>query len=242
MMRCFSRSLFLKWTAGSWQYCLLYILVFSLFIGGCIPEHINLPVRPDTEITDEEEVTPDKETVTTDKTSYDAVDLGLSVKWASCNMGASSPEDYGDYYAWGEIKVKNDYWNDTYSCNYTGNDVSGTEYDVAHVIWGGDWRMPTKNEVIELCDECSWQWTVVNGINGQKVTGPNGNSIFLPAAGARGAYGTDIKLATCGFYWSSTRYDDYDYNAYCIHFSNIAHDWYDPYRRWYGYTIRPVKR
>ena len=131
----------------------------------------------------------------------EAVDLGLSVKWASWNVGATAPEEYGGYYAWGETEEKTEYSWSTYKwCN--GSEYSLTKYctdnyygtldykstlepedDVAHVKWGDSWRMPTFDEIMELLDECSWQWTAVNGVNGQKVTGPNGNSIFLPAAG-----------------------------------------------------------
>lgn len=130
-----------------------------------------------------------------------AVNLGLSVKWAACNVGASSPEEYGGYYAWGETEEKSDYSWDTYKwCN--GSWDSMTKYctdsycrtvdnktvldpedDVAHVKLGGSWRMPTLDEIEELCNECTWTSTTYNGVKGQLVTGPNGNSIFLPAAG-----------------------------------------------------------
>lgn len=123
-----------------------------------------------------------------------AVDLGLSVKWANYNVGASSPEEYGGYYAWGETSEKSlnsDYNEDTYiyynSGQYVniGSDISGTQYDVVHVKWGGSWRMPTLVEVEELCEKCTWEWITYNGVNGQLVTGPNGNSVFFPAAGNR---------------------------------------------------------
>lgn len=117
------------------------------------------------------------------------VDLGLSVYWASCNLGAESPEDFGDYYAWGETKPKSSYSKDNYSyydkdkAKYIdiGEDIAGTEYDAATVNLGSDWRMPTYTEMKELVDQCSWEWTQIKGINGYKITGTNGNSIFLPA-------------------------------------------------------------
>lgn len=120
-----------------------------------------------------------------------AVDLGLSVYWASCNLGATKPEEYGDYYAWGETSPKSQFTKDNYSyydsnmAQYIdiGENISGTQYDAATVNWGSDWRMPTRTEMKELIDNCTWQWTQVSGNNGYKVTGPNGNSIFLPAAG-----------------------------------------------------------
>ena len=122
------------------------------------------------------------------------VDLGLSVYWASCNLGAEKPEEYGNYYAWGETEPKSSYTETNYS--YYDNDkkvymdigdnIAGTEYDAATVNLGSDWRMPTKEEMQELIDKCTWEWAQISGINGFKVTGTNGNSIFLPAAGFYG--------------------------------------------------------
>lgn len=143
-------------------------------------------------------------------TPGDAIDLGLSVKWASCNVGASSPEGYGGYYAWGETEEKSSYTYDTYAYYSDdagwmniGSDIAGTSYDVAHVKWGGSWHMPTVTQIEELVNSCTWTWTTYNGVNGQLVTGPNGNSIFLPAAGYR--YGTSLHSAGgLGGYWSSS--------------------------------------
>ena len=141
-------------------------------------------------------------------TAGEVVDLGLSVYWASCNLGASKPEEYGDYYAWGETSTKNKYNESTYSyydsstTTYTdiGSEISGTEYDAAHMNLGGDWRMPTKEEMQELKNKCTWEWTQIDGVNGYKVTGPSGDSIFLPAAG----YYNDTKNKYLE-YWTSTR-------------------------------------
>ena len=115
------------------------------------------------------------------------VDLGLSVYWASCNLGAEAPEEEGNRYSWGETKTKNSYSIDNYSYydNNTwqyieiGNQISGTEYDAATANLGSDWKIPTKNQMQELIDNCTWEWTQINSINGYKVTGPNGNSIFI---------------------------------------------------------------
>ena len=125
---------------------------------------------------------------------HEYVDLGLSVKWATCNVGAVSPEDYGDYFAWGETEPKDFYAWSTYKwCNgsydtltkYCTDSKYGTvdnktvldlEDDAAHVNWGGDWRMPTKAEQDELYNNCTWEWTTQNGVNGYKVTSKiNGN-------------------------------------------------------------------
>lgn len=132
------------------------------------------------------------------------VDLGLSVYWCSCNVGAESPEEYGDYYAWGETKPKNSYTEENYSYYnndtkvYTdiGENISGTEYDAATVNLGSDWRMPTKAELQELLDKCTWEWTQINSVNGYKVTAENGNSIFIPAAGYHGYSQYDESLYT----------------------------------------------
>ena len=181
----------------------------------------------------------------------EAVDLGLSVKWASCNVGAESPEDYGGFYAWGETEEKNDYSSST-SITYglstselrskgiidTGGNLTAA-YDAATDNWGSSWRMPTCEEIEELVDKCTWQWTSVNGIYGQKVTGSNGNSIFLPAAGRRN--GTEVgRRGSYGYYWSGTLYEDRSGSAYCLYFNSGYGNWdYWNYRS-NGHTVRPV--
>ena len=176
-----------------------------------------------------------------------AVDLGLSVKWACCNVGADVPEGYGGYYAWGETEEKSDYGWDTYryynsstgDFDYIGSNISGTSYDVAHVKWGGGWRMPTRDEIKELCEKCSWEWTSVTGVNGQKVTGPNGNSIFFPAAGYR--RGTEVyDRGSNALYWSGTLYEDFSGGAYYLYFISGGGDWHDWSYRDDGRTVRPV--
>lgn len=126
-----------------------------------------------------------------------AIDLGIGEKWACCNVDANSPLDYGGYYAWGEISTKNVYSLDSYK-NYNkkydgnrydhypvdiGSDIAGTKYDVAHVKWGGRWKIPNYYQMEKLKENCKYQWTVINGVLGGLFTGPTGNSIFLPAAG-----------------------------------------------------------
>lgn len=175
-----------------------------------------------------------------------AIDLGLSVKWASCNVGASTPEGYGGYYAWGETEEKSDYGLDAYQyynskndeCINIGTSICGTQYDVARVKWGGSWRMPTTKEQQELCEKCTWQWTIYNGVNGQLVTGPNGNSIFLPAVGFR--YDTDLgSQGSYGYYWSDTLSDSND--AYLLGFDDSAWGLWDYiWYRYGGFTVRPV--
>ena len=173
---------------------------------------------------------------------YEYVDLGLpsGLKWATCNVGASSPEEYGDYYAWGEIETKSEYdESNSKTIGKSMNDISGNwKYDVARARWGGSWRLPTKKELEELKSNCKWEWTTINGKKGYKVTGPNGNSIFLPAAGYR--YGSSLYYAgEYGFYWSSTPYESYDNDAYRLYFDSSRHDvsWYN---RLSGRSVRPV--
>ena len=166
---------------------------------------------------------------------HEWVDLGLSVKWATCNVGADSPEAYGDYYAWGETATKSYYWDancETYKQN-TG-DVKGTNRDVAHVKWGGDWRMPTKAEFQELVDKCDWDW---DG-DGYTVTGPNGNSIFLPAAGCR-LVGELLGDGSDGCYWSSTPHSENTQNACNLYF-NGGYQYTYWNGRYRGHSVRPV--
>ena len=188
---------------------------------------------------------------------YEAVDLGLpsGIKWATCNVGATKPERYGGYYAWGETEEKENYDWSTYKwCNGSKNTMTkyctdsyyGTvdnkteldpEDDVAHVKWGGDWRMPTKAELNELLTNCTWTWTTQNGVNGYMVTGPNGNSIFLPAAGTR--YGTNLGSSDGGCYWSSSLNEGNSYGAFHFHFSS-GHFTSGYSGRHYGWPVRPV--
>ena len=171
---------------------------------------------------------------------HEYVDLGLSVKWATCNVGASKPEDYGDYYAWGETKTKSEYWDDNSVTNGKSfSDIKGdSRYDAARANWGGSWRLPTKKEYEELVNKCNWTWTVQNGKMGYKVTGPNGNSIFLPAAGYRS--GSSLYGAgSFGGYWSSTPYESNTNFAYYLLFDSGNHFVNWGYR-YGGRSVRPV--
>lgn len=151
---------------------------------------------------------------------YEYVDLGLSVKWATCNIGATKPEEYGNYFAWGEINPISKTWvrwsdyelcdGNEESCKDIGANISGTKYDAATSIMGKGWRMPTLEEWKELKSRCDYEWSTVNGIEGLKVTGPNENSIFLPAGGEINTSGTDDENR--GNYW--TPIHDYDGEIY----------------------------
>lgn len=172
------------------------------------------------------------------------VDLGLSVKWAIYNIGATQPHEYGDYFAWGEVSTKLRF---TIANSKTEGkdigDISGNRsYDTARHILGNSWRMPTKEELKELVNKCTWEWTTQNGVNGYKVIGENGNNIFFPAAGRYDS--TSLEDVTPlehvgiqGFYWSST--PDANLYAHMLVFANDFHNiiWEG---RAYGFTIRPV--
>ncbi len=193
---------------------------------------------------------------------HDYVDLGLpsGLKWATCNVGATTPEGYGDYFAWGETSPKNDYSWSTYKyCN--GSDYTIIKYctqssygyngftdnktildisdDVARANWGGKWRMSTKAEQDELRNNCTWTWTTQNGVNGCKVTSKtNGNSIFLPAAGYRN--GTSVSyVGSYGYYWSSSLYENNPNYAYYLVFRSGGVGSSDYYRT-RGHTVRAV--
>ena len=175
-------------------------------------------------------------------TMGDAVDLGLSVYWASCNLGANSPEEAGNAYAWGETWTKDQYLssnyqyydNNTQSYVDLGPEISGTDFDAARVSIGGEWRMPTYDEMKELKDKCTWKWTQLNGENGYMVTGKNGNSIFLP-------YIYDNQKFIFGYYLTGTLETQWDNEPYMLLFSSSQISISTPIMgRVYGNYIRPV--
>lgn len=194
-----------------------------------------------------------------DNNGYEYVDLGLpsGTLWAKCNVGATTPEEYGDYFAWGETTPKEVYDWSTYKwCN--GSKTTLTKYnysssygtvdnktqlelsdDAARANWGGSWRMPTRVEQKELLDECTWKWTTQNGVKGYKVTSKsNGNSIFLPATGYLD--GSSLKSAgSRGDYWLSSIDTSDPGNAIsgCFYSSGKS---MIIYSRYYGKCVRPV--
>ncbi len=186
------------------------------------------------------------------------VDLGLSVKWASCNLGASRPEEYGHYYAWAETEprtgdswnydwnttphvLSGDSWEDVTWSKYTGSDgktVLDPEDDAATVALGSPWRIPTIDEVNELLNKCKWTRYTYNGVEGYMATGPNGNSIFLPATGWRYKSNT-LNAGVYGICWSSSLYTDDPRNAYGLSFYSGGSSWnFDS--RHYGLSVRAV--
>ena len=156
-----------------------------------------------------------------------AIDLGLpsGTKWCCCNVGASTPEGYGGYYAWGETKEKSYYYFTTYAYYVSnwgfidiGSDIAGTDYDAATVNMGASWRMPNLTQITELYDNCSLQYTTLNDVRGILVTGPNGGQIFLPAAGCFHATEYSFRGAW-GRYWSSSC-ESHQTCAYTLEFSS----------------------
>ena len=193
-----------------------------------------------------------EEPTTGTSNGHDWVDLGLpsGLKWATCNVGASLPEEYGDYFAWGETTTKAEYTEDnstTYGLSKSELQSQGyidgegnltSQYDAARANCGGDWRMPTKSEMQELIDNCTWTWTTQNGVDGYKGKGPSGASIFLPAAGYRN--GSSLYSAgNSGIYWRSTPVGNSDLSAYSLNFNSDNH-YVSSYRRYIGLSVRPV--
>ena len=225
-----------------------------------ITQHADLPTTtpsnpPISEPNKDSDDTPDL--LPNKHNGHEYVDLGLSVKWATCNVGAAKPEDYGDYFAWGETTTKTTYKWSTYKwCR--GSYDKQTKYnneikygkvdnkktlklsdDAARANWGGSWRMPTNAEMTELREQCAWTWTTQNGVYGYKVTSKkNGNYIFLPAAG----YRIDSSLnyaGSRGYFWSSSLNTDNPGSAWGVYFGSggVGRSYYD---RYIGRSVRPV--
>lgn len=171
---------------------------------------------------------------------HEYVDLGLSVKWATCNIGANSPSEGGNYYAWGETTIKSSYTEEN-SVTYKKNMhdiVCNPNYDAARANWGGSWRLPTEAEIYELVNKCSHTWTTMDGHKGYKVTGPNGNSIFLPVAGYRRG-SSSVGYGSRGYYWSSSPNENDTGDAYYFSFDSGTFN-RQLSLRYYGKSVRPV--
>ena len=177
------------------------------------------------------------------------IDLGLpsGTKWACCNVGATVPEGRGGYFAWGESEVKTVYDWSTYihcdgdknTCHDLGDNISGTQYDAAHLLWGIPWQMPSYVQAEELLSSCSSEWTEIDGINGRQFTGPSGGSIFLPAAG--GCYSPFLfDRNKAGYYWLGIQNKFENNCAYYFYFNSENAYWGSGVNRFYGYSIRPV--
>ncbi|MCQ2188572.1 MAG: hypothetical protein MJZ00_01465 [Paludibacteraceae bacterium] len=180
--------------------------------------------------------------------NHEYVDLGLpsGTLWATYNIGATKPEEYGWYFAWGETEPKEVYNNITYKLGedftkYNFNDGLTTllpEDDAATANWGSEWRMPTNEEQRELVEECQYQMTEVNGVYGAKFTGKNGNSVFFPAAGTRTGSGA-TSVGNYGLYWSSSLDEEDEGYARFLGFYEDEAYWGD-YGRFLGFPVRAV--
>lgn len=177
---------------------------------------------------------------------HDYVDLGLSVKWATCNLGATKPYEFGNYYAWGEIAIKQDYNSESSrTIGMIIGEINGNAaFDPARAHWRGAWKTPTKEQMLELKDKCKWETAIRCDVKGMKVTGPNGNSIFLPGAGY--FEGNKCKYIGYGYYFSATpfksRYskEDSTDQAWNLYFGvNGGVEVWGGFRE-LGYSIRPV--
>ena len=184
------------------------------------------------------EQTPEKDVAN----GYEYVDLGLTsgALWATCNLGADKPEEYGDYFAWGELKHKYRYEMNNYVGNASGKydvyNILELADDVVYKRMGGAWHIPSPAEINELKDECEWTWTSINNVNGYEVKGPNGNTIFLPAAGV--FYDTLDNVGKGGIYRANAKIGKTTFNLYLdekygvrAFYENEAHP---------GHSIRPV--
>ena len=187
---------------------------------------------------------------------HEWVDLGLpsGTLWATCNVGANSPEEYGDYFAWGETESKEVYSWETYKwfsgptnetiTKYCTNVDNKTELDpeddAAYANWGPKWRMPTLAQLLELIDNCTGIWTAMNGVDGYQITGPNGATVFLPAAGYCYNDGFLKNVGPIGSYSSRTLHSNGQYDAYGLYFD--SGDWHSSYGfRGIGRSVRPVR-
>ena len=184
------------------------------------------------------------------------IDLNLpsGTLWSCCNVDTDhpkkqSPINYGGYYAWGETETKATYVLNNYthydqsSHNYVNlsDEIAGTQYDVAHVKWGGSWVMPSRTQIIELLDNCTYEWTTLNGVKGAKFTSKtNGASIFLPATGYRNEDGLYV-AGLNGVYWSSTLSSSSLAFSYGYYFSS-DNTVESNSGLGFGYAVRPVVR
>ena len=188
----------------------------------------------------------------------EAVDLGLSVKWATCNVGATSPEEYGNYFAWGETETKTTYNGNTYFdttdggstfTEYTagGKTVLDLEDDAAAVNMGGVWRMPTREEISELLTKCTWTYTTTyndKSVKGYVVTSQtNDNSIFLPAAGYQQTQSSVLMGGSIGYYWTSNLYTASESRAWVLLLNQSNNKLQeDVFYRYTGRSVRAVMK
>lgn len=227
-------------------------IALGLMIGGCSKTDEPTSEKPEIENPsdgpeDGDGGEDDSEPAFGEVNDREYVNLGLpsKTKWATYNVGASTPSEFGTYFAWGEISPKSKYEGSTsITWQKKMNDIGGDpKYDAATANWGAPWRMPNLEEATELVEKCTWKWKTVNGHGGYEVMGPNGNSIFLPAAGffvGKQVGGDGIH----GNFWCSTpdpSNPNYpDNNAYTITINDNGKFGITNGARYYGMSVRPV--
>lgn len=186
----------------------------------------------------------DYSNLTTDNvtvTDGQSVDLGLSIEWAGWNIGADTPEQLGGLYGWADPTgnlTSTDFAD--YPSATPPESICGTNYDIATFQWGGQWRMPTVEEANELAEKCQWEWTEYKSVPGMLVTGPNGNSIFLPAAASRTGNDVSNQVGQRGCYWTGSLYPNNSNFAYYLYFWSNGHDGDRNTRRYIGHSVRAV--
>ena len=235
--------------------CGIAIMAFALIFAGC--------QKPD-EPNNGDDINGGGNNEVED-TTYACVDLGLpsGLLWATCNVGAETPESYGCYFAWGETEVKDVYDWSTYKYGHKVGDwfcltkycgISGEGYngftdnlivleagdDAATANWGSVWHTPTAEQWQELVDHTSGTWTQQNGVNGKRYTASNGNSIFLPAAGSLIENLDPQYAGDRGYYWSSSLITGNPRSAYGF-IIGLASGYLDINGRIRGYSVRPVR-
>lgn len=243
-----------------WMAAAAVAMVAMLASCRNTPKNNNNP-EPGTEITDpapapDPETAPDPNSIN----GHKWVDMGTGVKWATTNIGANTPEEFGDYFAWGELAPKDEYTWENYEHrnkksgsdymipeNFVNGDGDNLEfepkYDAARKLWGGSWRMPTQSEIRALRTGTTKEWVEQYGVNGYLLTSKTtGGQIFLPAAGYKEDKKT-IYVGDHGYYWSSSMFDLMEGESYHLYFKNTkSSQRFEPgfYPARLGFPIRPV--
>lgn len=234
---------------------MILALVAMVFVAGCknSPKN-NAGGEENTTATQESiESAAENDTLTGDLNGHVWVDLGLpsGALWATCNVGATTPADYGDLFAWAETTTKEEYYFGTYK--YVDDHGSVTKYnksdfidmlqpvdDAATASWGYGWRTPQEEEMRELIDNCDHEWTTQNDVNGIIFKAKNGKQIFLPAAGNI-CDGNELDGAgALGFYWTSTLVPEYHDFAWYLFFGSDEFEMAHLYSRACGFSVRPI--
>lgn len=234
---------------------MILALVAMVFVAGCknSPKNNAGGEEGTTAAQDSTEAVVENNALTGDLNGHVWVDLGLpsGALWATCNVGATTPADYGDLFAWAETTTKEEYYFGSYK--YCDSYSSMTKYnesdlieilqpvdDAATANWGYGWRTPQVEEMRELADNCTHEWTTQNGVNGVLFKAKNGNQIFLPAAGNICDSNELDGAGNIGFYWSSSLGPEYPDYAWYLYFSSDEFEMAHLYGRCCGFSVRPI--